>query len=555
MSPRLFADLHCHPTLYNFNRMRNSALERDPERFHPWTVPPSDLRAMARGVRAAGYSQCDVAKLVASRTRVVFASSTPIERGFFELHGEDGREHHPFAGELLRLLTGHTLLRAGTRLVASRSAHAAAGELTRILKNRGPLRVLLQKLFLKYGVERIRFMMSPDYDYWQEFLAEYDFWRARDGVEASAEVELPAPGAPGAIHRQNVRGRYHLVRSLSHYDEILETPHDVAFLVTIEGGHVLSVGPDGRRLPADTILERIAYLKSLPHPVVFLTLAHHFDNGICGHAHSIPDLARLVMDQTPRMNTGLERQDDLGLRVARALLAVDAQSRDTGEGRVLIDFKHLSAQSRKELYAELYTPFNARHEATPERPLLPVIFSHAAYAGRRTLDELIESAPREHDHFHAGRFYAWNINLCDEDVRMVHASHGLIGLCFEQRICGVGPRHEVPPEMWSALVRDQLFGLVDAVILDQRLSPESRITMWDRICLGTDYDGMIDPLKRYPTALDFDRFAEDLRAELTAHRHTRFINQIGVDTLVEKICWRNADAFLRRHLPAARAQH
>lgn len=109
--------------------------------------------------------------------------------------------------------------------------------------------------------------------------------------------------------------------------------------------------------------------------------------------------------------------------------------------------------------------------------------------------------------------------------------------------------------MWSALVRDHLFGLVDAVILDQRLSPESRITMWDRICLGTDYDGMIDPLKRYPTALDFDRFAEDLRAELTAHRHTRFINQIGVDTLVEKICWRNADAFLRRHLPAARAQH
>jgi len=536
--PRLYADLHCHPTMYGFNRLRNSAAEQNPDLFHPWAEQPSDTSAMARGVRAAGYSQCDVAKLAKSGTRIVFGSITPIERGFLEFHSEEGHEHHPFVPELIRLFTGQTLARAGARLLANEGL-SAAGELTRILKNRGPLRVYLQKAFLKYGLARIRYMMSPEYDYWDEFKAEYEFWRSRDGVQSQGEVALP--DGRGGRRTETISGCYHVIRSPEQYDEVVASERDIAFLLTIEGGHVITMSPACKRVPDELIFSRIRELKALEYPLFFITLAHHFDNGICGHAHSIPDIAQLVMSQKKRLHAGFEREGDLGLRVARALYGVDEDLEDLDERRILIDFKHLSAQSRKELYEEVVEPYNRRH-ATGDV---------GDGGGRKTLDALIRNGDREDDHYHAGPYYAWNINIADEDVRMVHDSRGLIGLVFDQRVCGVAPREKVADDMWSVLVRNQIFGMVDAVVLDQNRSDDDRKRVWDCICLGTDYDGMIDPLTRYPTALDLDQFAEDLRAELHAHRHTRFIEEIGVDTLVDKICWKNADAFVRRHLPAA----
>ncbi len=545
--PRMFADFHCHPTLYSFNRLRNHAEENDPEAFHPWTIPSSNLSAMDRGARGATYSQCDIAKLVKSRTRIVFASSTPIEKGFLELHTEDGREHYPFAVELMRILTGRTLISSGVKLLKE-NPQSAANEITRILKNRGPLRVFLQRAFLKYGLKRIRFMMSDEYDYWQEFLLEYDFWRARDGIYESTRLEHRSEGE---TFSEEVGGRYHLVRDLEHYDEILETDEDVALLMTIEGGHVFTIGTDQKRVSDDVIFDRIDHLKSMDHPVLFITLAHHFDNGICGHAHSIPDIAELVMSQESRLHEGFEPEDDLGLRVARRLLSVDENDRDTGEPRILIDYKHLSARARRELYEEVVQPYNASNEHTTTRPRLPVLMSHAAYSGIQTFEELIENADRENDHYHAPPFYAWNINVCDEDIRLVHETRGLIGLVFDQRVCGVGPRQKVDLEMWPRLVRAQIFGMVDVIIDDDRLSDDQKRRVWDTICLGTDYDGMIDPLSRYPTVLQLDLFADDLRAELEAYKHTRFIAEIGVDELVDKICWKNAHRFARAHLPAA----
>lgn len=544
--PRMFADLHCHPTLYNFNRMRNHPEELDPDTFHPWTIPASNLKAMDRGARGSTYSQCDVAKLVKSGTRIVYTSSTPIEKGFLELQTEDGREHYPFVVELLRILSGQTLVSTGLKLLKE-DVKAAANELTRILKNRGPLRVFLQRAFLRYGLERIRFMMGDEYDYWQEFLREYEFWCARDGVTESATIEFRRDGT---TMQEQVTGRYHLVRDLEHYDEILETDHDVAMLMTIEGGHVFTMGPDQQRVVDDVIFERLEQLKSLDHPVLFITLAHHFDNGICGHAHSLPDAAELVMSQDARLHEGFEPAGDLGLRVARKLYALDDELNDTGEPRILIDFKHLSARARKQLYESVVQPYNASRSDSDREPL-PVIMSHAAYSGIEDFETFIANAEHEDDHYHAPPYYAWNINVCDEDMRMIHETRGLVGLVFDQRVCGVGPRHRIHDSMWPKIVRAQLFGLVDVIMNDERLSDDARRDVWSTICLGTDYDGMIDPFSRYPTVLDLDRFADDLRAELHAARHTRMIDSIGVDELVEMICWKNAHNFARKHLPGA----
>ena len=134
-------------------------------------------------------------------------------------------------------------------------------------------------------------------------------------------------------------------------------------------------------------------------------------------------------------------------------------------------------------------------------------------------------------------------------MRAIHDSEGLIGLVFEQRVAGVRTMQKVHEELYPEVVFAQLLGLVDAIMLDDRRSAEDRVKVWDRICLGTDYDGLIDPVSIYPTAISLDRFSDDLRAMLHKIAHTRLIETIGVDELVEKICWKNAHAFTRTHLP------
>ncbi|MEL6177403.1 MAG: hypothetical protein AAFS10_00550 [Myxococcota bacterium] len=544
---RMFADLHAHPTLYSFNRIRNSRHEEDPEQYQPWHVSPSDVGDMAAGRRGATYTQTDVGKMTLGRLRLCFASITPIESGFFKptLNPE---EASPFGREALRLATGTTALRMAVAL-AGGQRWAALRELAGVLRAEGPLRLLLERVFLRYSTERLRFMASPDYDYWQEFLNEYDYMTRRDGKPGRTTVMRPREG--GQPESIDVQGTYHMVRTADHLRELIEADDgSIAMVLTIEGGHTFSIGPDHARVPEGVLFARIDQLKALEAPLFFITLAHHFDNGICGHARSTPDVADLVFDQSRRMNEGLEPEHDLGLRVIRKLLGLNADLEDLDERRILLDTKHMSPRTRQQYYREVVEPYNARALAGETvRPPIPVVMSHGAYSGVATLDEMIDHEDHENDTWCIGAYRAWGLNAADEDMRAIHASGGLLGLVFEQRVLGTRPG--TPPELLPHVILNHMAALVDVIFLDDRLSPEHKRTVWDCICLGTDYDGLIDPISCYPTAMDLERFEDHLRDWLTRHAHTRMIADIGVETLVDKLCWKNAYDFALRHLPAA----
>lgn len=548
--PKLFADLHCHPTFYRYNRMRNSALESSPE-FQPWGRAPQDADKMEKGARAATYSQCDPAKLTEAGARLVFCSITPIEKGFFGVTEGPG-----FGAEVLRLLTGASAWKSALKL-ASGQRQDAARELVGVLRSPGPVRRAVQQLVMKYGQERLRHFMSNELDYWDEFERELAFLQARDGQQTVGEILRMEDGKQVS---QEVEGRYHIVRGADHLKEIIEgSDRDIAFVLNIEGAHTFTIGPDQERVPDAVIMERIEALKALPAPMLFVGIAHHFDNGICGHAHSILDAGELIMDQSRRLGEGFEAENDIGLRVVRELMDLDEGLRDRGGKRILIDCKHMSARVRQQYYEQVIRPYNQAWEQRPAQeqaryPRLPVFFSHAAYSGVATLDEMIAHEPQENDHWHAPPYYAWSINCSDQDVRAIWESGGLFGVCFDQRIAGVGPQQKLDPWHWPRIVINQLFGFIDVIMLDDRLDAEQKRRAWDCVCLGTDYDGFIDPLTIYPTALSLPELAQDLRRALETWRHTRMIEEIGVDTLVEKICWKNIYDFTLRHLPAACGQ-
>ena len=536
-TPRFFADLHAHPSLYGYNRMRQTERELDPQRYHLWQPMAQNLADMARAKRGATYAQADPPKLLKGRCKLTFASITPIERGFL-LPSEATRSALP--KETFKLLSGATAARAA--LAASRGQRAEAlHQALALFRDGGAVRAALGRAVLGYGARRVRFMMSSEYDYWEDFQAELDFLTRRDG-------QLTSVHAPGL---GPVTGRYTMLKDRADFDRLLDDEDDgLLMALTIEGAHTFSIDEHGERRPAAAIFHRIEELKELETPLLFLTLAHHFDNGLCGHAHSMPDPIAALCDQRPRLNQGFEPERDLGRRVARRLLSLDEALQDTGERRVLIDCKHMSALTRSQYYAEIIEPAN-RLRASQDLEPLPVIFSHASYSGVRTLKALRRDAAREDDRWRIGGHYAWALHCCDEDIAMILKTRGLFGLCFDQRVAGQGGSQHVHPEQLHQLLLNQLLGAVDAVMLRDDLPASERVAIWDCLCIGSDFDGMIDPVSAYPTALSLQAFAEDLRRSLQEIAHTRLIGQVGVDALVEKIAWQNATRFLERWLPDA----
>ena len=385
-------------------------------------------------------------------------------------------------------------------------------------------------------------------------MKEYQFYKNKDGIPTQTSLAYTTPD--GNFHQEKLTGCYHLLRDRDQLSALFDDPEldDIALVLTIEGSHVVSMDTHSKRVPDDVLFERIEALKTQPDPIFFITFAHHFDNGLCGHAHSVPDKLSMLVDQSPRMNEGFEEENQIGLRAARAFLDLDEALEPLDSRRILLDIKHMSARTRLQYYEQIVRPYRENWqtwsaEKQARYPHIPLVASHACYAGVRTLAELEQNVDKEDDHWHAPPFNAWNINLCDEDMVELFESGGVVGICFEQRIAGIASQQHIHREQYAYLVLQHVLAFVDAVYQDETRPIEERRKVWDCICLGTDYDGFIDPLTAYPTVLSLDEWAEDLHRHLQAIAHTRSINEIGVDQLVEKISWRNAYQFVQKHWP------
>jgi len=290
-------------------------------------------------------------------------------------------------------------------------------------------------------------------------------------------------------------------------------------------------------------------------PRFFVT--HSFNNELCGHAHSFPAIGSKVMNQRKRMDAGFTR---LGWRVLRKLLALDDANRpDPSQGyRVLIDVKHLAARSRKQYYERVVRPCAERGD------LIPVIASHCGYSGIRTLDEHIDAIKRkqetdDHRVVRDGRhYYAWSINMCDEDIRIIHRTHGLFGLSFDQRMLGMHQSRKKHSRVEALrAIYNNICGVLGVIYRDPALSDEEKRRAWDMITIGTDFDGYIDPVNGYPTNIELRLMGEHLADYLERESKKSFAPAclrhfdatFTPEKAVEQFAIGNAASFVRRHYP------
>ncbi len=292
-----------------------------------------------------------------------------------------------------------------------------------------------------------------------------------------------------SYHINGQEYRWKLAASYKNANESMETGNEIAVVMTIEGAHVFNSGLSeyGRSTSENEIINNIRKVKHWEFPPLFITFAHNFSNDFCGHARSLEPIKKFV-DQSKGVNTGFT---ELGKKVLHELLS-------SANGKpIFVDIKHMSFNSRKEYFDILENDYKSC--------MPPTIVSHGAVNGL--------SINNLSDKNLSFGFYESDINFFDEEIVIIGESGGLFAIQFDtRRIANSKLVKKHLRSLFSnrdvAIAADLIWNQIRyiAEVLDK-----SEIFGWGTACVGSDYDGTIDPLPGVWTAEYFSTLYEGIR--------------------------------------------
>ena len=399
--------------------------------------------------------------------------------------------------------------------------------------------------------------------------------------------------------------RYHIgqTNQIDSFSEFSDTHPVFEALINMESGN----GNTGRT--ADNFKTLFKCMWKAGMDLLYLTLTHltHIsEQYLATHAFG------LKLIKHPAFYPSGGGISDLGKEVIDTAYNMEVDGKATP---VLIDIKHMSLQSRLDFY-------KYRRE---RGYALPIIASHMGVTGyslREWKDAIDREECRYHYDQGirtvktlmlrkvAGKwgainsqftFNPWSINLMDEDIIRVLTSGGLIGLNLDVRIlgfqAGIGFNKKESPEFLSTAEFSTHFPHIDVLSLDTPTSEELAVeeeswlvpTKEDRhplclcfniihihvvgslkgrveaplhqVCLGSDFDGLIEPLKICREADDLENLEYNLIRWLPiaaqayqaenggpAYLYQIFENKDALEDVVRGILYENGVRFLKRWL-------
>ncbi|TVR89087.1 MAG: hypothetical protein EA411_03050 [Saprospirales bacterium] len=502
-------DLHAHPQLKPLNAV--SPRQQRKGLWEEYTGRPAcdDLNFLLRSAVSdiKKTSQANFDQATEADVRGIFLALGPVERNFF-----DPKPRH-FLLKMM-LLDRHL----------ERFASCITGfDLEKV-----------DKIF-----KRVRERLGIDY-YTEELLPEYQFL-----MEEASDERVVIAGD----HEE--------------FEHAFEAGNTIANILTVEGAHSLGnyeEVEDFWRPVKDADREEI-HLRLLPHfdrniahmkkwgqgrhTPFFITFCHHFSNLLAGHSRSFPEggigpgMAALL-DQRNGLNEGISK---LGRDVLDLLLS------GTNGRRVLIDIKHMSVKTRIEYFSLLKERYWDRGFE------MPVIASHAALNGYKTLGESLK--PDSRRAFRRHYLSRQVINSSDEEARIIVQSGGLAGIVFHGgRLPGGRAKRQLKRARNQDEQRDAAVELIMSNVF-QFVRAADRPEAWDCLALGTDMDGVIEPLfpyENYRKLVDFPIHIKqffyrpfDLKGiEMPASDVRKFMFGKDPEELTEKLCNGNVLQFLRR---------
>ena len=369
------------------------------------------------------------------------------------------------------------------------------------------------------GKNRIDFIQNVE-NYFEDLEREYKFYKQLSGTFINTEAG---------------KFKYLLVNSFQDIESnisVTEADNKTIFIVmSIEGLHSIN---GNIHLPADEtlFLNNLASIKQWDHVPFFVTVAHHFYNELCGHAKSLTGIVGSATDQSQGMDTGIT---ELGKTVIRATL-----SNKNGK-RIFIDIKHMSALSRKEYFNMLAIEF--ADEA------IPVIISHGAANGLRSMDEPVADGLDT-----ANKLLSEDINFYDNEILMVAKSKGIFGLQLdERRVASESTLKNVKHSVFINKIRHYRSELVwNQVQHIVELLDRNNLFAWDCIVIGSDFDGILNPLNGFLTEETMPHLQEYLERHVNNYMNEKgktslkSFNQISPSEIVNRIFITNGWEFLKK---------
>ncbi|WP_299338749.1 membrane dipeptidase [uncultured Psychroserpens sp.] len=308
----------------------------------------------------------------------------------------------------------------------------------------------------------------------------------------------------------------------------------ISLVPTIEGAHAFETGLDKDKNTADetTVLSNIDTVKNWDHKPFFITLAHHFYNEICGHARSI-SIGLIKKNQNRGLNTDIT---DLGFKVIDKLLD------NTNNKRILIDIKHMSTLARTTFYNLLDTTYAGQN--------IPIIVSHGAANGKRSINEPNATNSEQSKYFRED-----DINFYDSEILRIAKSKGIFGLQLDERRIANKRAIRASRIYWPSKKRryrnksDLIWRQIRHIA---ELLDKNGLFCWETISIGSDFDGIVNPIKGLWTAENLEDIKPYLieKAEVYLKNHKakfQLQNQISANEIIDRVLFINANEFLKQH--------
>ncbi|AWW32106.1 hypothetical protein DN752_19275 [Echinicola strongylocentroti] len=446
------------------------------------------------------------------------------------------------------------------------------------------------------------------------------YWKDFMGIVAQHRKSMPklakAPFSIEFLKRNDFKGK-----SIEAIESALTDGNRRSFALAIEGGHNLSDVPSGNEqsiLSANPHHQMKTLQEMKDFDFMSINLCHLSDipeQRLGGFAQGVNKLSQRAFKSDyflPSVGLGLT---ELGKKLIGQCLLHP-------ERPVLIDVKHMSLYTRLEYYR-----FKDRlAQDSPDVARLPVISSHTGFTftsidqylnsqryrsyvneGDSGKEAMIEPENRKigrtDDKINKG-LYAnpWTINLFDEEIAEIMASGGMMGISLDQRILGASnpamdavrdhyyEKEQVAYYEFKKLFKEgrlpgeegfiQALGIapskeerhfmllcmhiVHAVKVGyDKLPWHEGTSPWDHICIGSDFDGLINPINGYENITKMGKLGKDLRhylpladkfhlydKDLTALRYNEdgSVNEDFLNTAIEKFTYRNGLRFIARYL-------
>lgn len=255
---------------------------------------------------------------------------------------------------------------------------------------------------------------------------------------------------------------------------------------------------------------------------------------------------------------------------------------------ILIDMRHMDIQARLD-YIDLVEEIKVK-----EGRKIPIVISHTAVSGKSAaqakffgdcpiLDrykELIKPI-KFYNSFSecitrlkippinidiVGWFHPWSINVFNEEIEAVYKTEGILGITMEERVLGTGAHNYNNKSYKRDLVRflknrgfsdDQIksFEIAEPLMRNILYIVEhsgfaGKMKSWDHIAIGSDFDGVINPIDVCPTVADIPRLYQLLVlclpaiADFTGKTNLLCGMHNQVEVLLNKLFYQNGERFI-----------